>query len=878
IEENLAPGTSISIIDTALNQVVFSAGDGKKNLSLDAQSIISMLEKKGDKIKYDIQLSSGDGLNSMAAIGVYPNWNWVVVSYIVKDQLYKYIYEAMTFSVALAGLFLFFIFIGIYQLSNNLSRAIVTLQKGAERLSKNDFDREIDIRGDSEFSNLASSFNTMGKEISETQSRLRASILEEQRANQALRISQQRQSMALLGADLGLWDYDLRSGCMIYDQRWSDIIGLSPDEVPQHIENWRSLLHPEDAFKVYAALEAHVRGGSANYEEEFRMLHKDGHWVWIQARGRVVERDIDNSPIRITGTHMDISVRKQNETNLHLAASVFEHSHEGILIAGVDGCIIDVNDACTDITGYSRTYLLGRNQQIFRSKDKLADNTAEISNALRLESYWNGEIWYQHRGGENYLVTQATSAVADKNGVVQHYVSLFSDITELKKHQQELEHLAHFDVLTDLPNRTLLSDFLQRSMAQEQRGESNLAVIYLDLDGFKVINDRHGHKVGDQLLVALAACMKKTLREGDLLARIGGDEFVAVLVDLDDINSSEPIVSRLLEAAASWTVIDGLVIRVSASLGVSFYPQVQQVDAEQVLRQADQAMYQAKISGKNCYHFFDSELDRSIRRHHEDLERILIAIEQREFVLLYQPKVNMRTGQMVGAEALIRWQHPEKGLLPPESFLPVVENNTLAMISIGELITNLALTHMEKWQANGLDISVSVNIHALQLQHVNFVDRLRTILATHPLIPPSRLEIEILETTALDDITQTTKVINDCKEMGVSFALDDFGTGYSSLTYLRCLDVQYIKIDQSFVSDMLENSDDLAIVTGVIGLAAALKHEVIAEGVETVAHGAKLLQLGCELAQGYGIAKPMEPDQLPNWYDNWRPDPNWSTQ
>lgn len=882
IAKNVAPGTSISIIDEERNQVVFSAGGGEQGLSLDVQRIHSMLGQNGDQTKYDVRSSSGELLSSMAAIGVYPNWNWVIVSYIDKDQLFRYTYEAMIFSLALAGAFLFFIFIGVYQLSNGLSRAIVALQKGAKRLSQNDFNVQIDLKGDNEFTSLAGSFNVMAQEIKETQDQLRASIIEEQRVNQELIVSERRQTMALLGADLGLWDYDLRSGTVVYDARCCAIIGRSQNEVPQSLEGWRSLLHPKDAPAVNAALEAHLRGNSAYYETEFRMRHRDGHWVWILAKASVVERDIESMPLRMTGTHMDISDRKQAETSLHLAASVFKHAHEGILITGLEGNIIDVNDAFTRITGYSRDDALGQNQRILRpdndSADNSADNSAEIALALQYQGYWYGEICYRRQSGENYTVTQATSAVPDESGVAVHYVSLFSDITSLKEHQKQLEHLAHFDILTDLPNRAQLSEFLQHSMAQEQRREKNLAVIYLDLDGFKPINDRHGHKVGDQLLIILAASMRQTLRKGDLLARIGGDEFVAVLVDLDVVDSSEGTISRLLDAAAEIKQVGELQLQVSASLGVSFYPQEQEVDADQLLRQADQAMYQAKLAGKGRYHIFDAELDSSIRTQHENLERIFVALKQREFILFYQPKVNMRTGQVIGAEALIRWQHPEKGLLDPDSFLPVIEHHTQAMVSIGEWVMETALTQIEQWQVAGLDISVSVNIGALQLQQINFADRLRTILAAHPQVSPSHLEMEILETSALEDVVRIDKVINECKQLGVTFTLDDFGTGYSSLTYLRRLNARLIKIDQSFVRDMLENPDDLSIVEGVISLAEAFKREVIAEGVETVAHGAMLLHLGCELAQGYGIAKPMRSELFPEWCAHWRPDPSWSAK
>jgi diguanylate cyclase (GGDEF)-like protein len=401
-----------------------------------------------------------------------------------------------------------------------------------------------------------------------------------------------------------------------------------------------------------------------------------------------------------------------------------------------------------------------------------------------------------------------------------------------------------------------------------------LAVAYLDLDGFKAINDSFGHDAGDQLLMAVSARMRDTLRDGDTLARIGGDEFVAVLVDLSDVGACVPLLTRLLAAASQTLQVGEHKLQVSASLGVTFYPQSDDVEAEQLLRQADQAMYQAKTAGKNRFHIFDAEQDRSARGHHESLEHIRRALVQQEFVLFYQPKVNMRTGQVIGAEALIRWQHPQQGLLAPGMFLPVIENHPLA-VDIGEWVLHTALTQMELWHSQGLDLPVSVNVGARQLQQPDFVSRLAEILAQHPQVRPSCLELEVLETSALGDIAGVSQVIETCRAMGVMFALDDFGTGYSSLTYLKRLPVTLLKIDQSFVRDMLADPDDLAILQGVIGLAQAFHRQVIAEGVETRAHGARLLELGCELAQGYGIARPMPAVSMPQWVGNWHTQAVW---
>jgi EAL domain-containing protein (putative c-di-GMP-specific phosphodiesterase class I) len=331
----------------------------------------------------------------------------------------------------------------------------------------------------------------------------------------------------------------------------------------------------------------------------------------------------------------------------------------------------------------------------------------------------------------------------------------------------------------------------------------------------------------------------------------------------------------LLSTAAQLVVINEVALQVSASIGVTFYPQSQEVEADQLLRQADQSMYQAKLAGKNRYNIFDAQEDSGIRSFHESIERIRQGLANGEFVMHYQPKVNMLTGTVIGAEALVRWQHPQSGLLAPGLFLPAIDNHPLA-VEVGEWVIDTTLTQMEAWQAQGIALSVSVNVGARQIQQPDFVVRLRKILEAHPRVNPTCLEIEILETSALEDLERVSQVIEDCRALGVTFAMDDFGTGYSSLTYLRRLRVNLLKIDQSFVRDMLDDVEDLTILQGVIGLAKSFRRSAIAEGVESVAHGKLLLQLGCELAQGYGIARPMPASELPDWLTHWKPDASWS--
>ncbi|MGD1106992.1 MAG: EAL domain-containing protein, partial [Terracidiphilus sp.] len=347
-----------------------------------------------------------------------------------------------------------------------------------------------------------------------------------------------------------------------------------------------------------------------------------------------------------------------------------------------------------------------------------------------------------------------------------------------------------------------------------------------------------------------------------------------VILDLDGNKACMPTLNRLLAAASEEAQIGETMLRVSASAGVTLYPQLEDVDADVLLRQAGQAMYQAKLAGRNCFSMFDPGQDLIVRDRHENIEHIRQALAARQFVLFYQPKVNMRTGKVVGAEALIRWQHPERGLLPPGMFLPVIEDHPLA-VELGEWVMETALAQMESWQAEDFHLPVSVNVSAIELQQPDFADRLRVRLAAHQQVKPSDLELEVVETSAMQDVVRTSQVLAACREIGVSIGLDDFGTGYSSLTYLKRLPANVLKIDQSFVRDMLEEPENLTILEGVLGLAAAFNRQVIAEGVETAEHGLMLLQMGCDLAQGYGIAGSMPAHEFRSWAAVWRPDPHW---
>ncbi|MCU7940577.1 MAG: EAL domain-containing protein [gamma proteobacterium symbiont of Bathyaustriella thionipta] len=630
------------------------------------------------------------------------------------------------------------------------------------------------------------------------------------------------------------------------------------------------ILDTDSSEKVMAALkEADAHGYSSG--QIINLKTPEGN-LWFELSTSLKDRNV--SPHQFIMLSRDITQRIKNEERLKLAASVFAHASEGILITDIKGNIVEVNSAFTEITGYSRAEVLGKNPSLLNSGRQDPEFYTNMWHKITTEGYWTGEIWNKNKNCDLYIEQLTISTVQNKDDETQHYLALFTDITKQKQHQQQLEYIAHYDALTNLPNRLLLTDRIHQALIQAQRRQCYVAIAFLDLDGFKSVNDNHGHSVGDQLLATLSSRMQHVLREGDTIARLGGDEFVVVLNDLAMIEDSIPWLTRLLSVTAEAVNINQLKLHISASIGVTFYPQDEDAGEDKLLRQADQAMYQAKLKGKNRYHLFDAVEDRNVRGYHEDIKLISAALKNNEFVLFYQPKVNMRSGTVIGAEALIRWQHPEQGLLPPNHFLPIIENHLLS-VELGEWVIDKTLCQMEEWHRMGLDIEVSINISAIQLQQANFTSRLFDRLADSPEVKPDNLLLEILETSALEDIFHVSQAIQSCSQKGIKFALDDFGTGYSSLTYLKRLPVTQLKIDQTFVLDMLDDPENLAILEGILSLAKAFNHQIIAEGVETIEHGEMLLHLGAELAQGYAIAHPLPAADLPDWIQTWKPDPLW---
>ncbi len=652
---------------------------------------------------------------------------------------------------------------------------------------------------------------------------------------------------------------------------FAKILGRSIEQLKSL--NYSQFIHPDDIRENQDKMTKMNNGEITGYKMHIRYLQPDNtaRWINMTIAPMLIE---ENREIRCLCMAEDITEIKEAEDRLKLSSKVFNDTNEGITITDKNGNIMNVNPAFSRITGYSLEEVIGKNPRILSSGKQNPDFYAQMWQTINEQGHWQGEVWNRSKEGSLYAELLSISPITSESGQVTHYVGIFTDITHIKKQQETLEKIAHYDALTQLPNRILLIDRFTQAIAHTKREKNQLAVCFLDLDNFKPINDLYGHKTGDQLLIEVAKRIKALIRNEDTVSRQGGDEFVLLLRDIQSFPHCEEMLTRIIKSLSKPYLIDGQPLSVSASIGVSLYPS-DNSDLDTLMRHADQAMYHAKTSGRNRYYLFNTEQEQIKTQKSHQLKEIEQALIKGELCLYYQPKVNMASGEIFGAEALIRWNHPEKGLIPPIQFLPVIEQNQLE-IEIGNWVIKQALNQLNEWQKQGIRLEVSVNISSYHLQHPSFISDLEASLALYPGVFSKNLQLEILESSALSDLHAITGIIKTCiHALGVNIALDDFGTGYSSLTHLRNLPVQTIKIDQTFVRDMLDDPSDYTIIDGVIGLADSFGRAVIAEGVETTEHGQMLIIMGCLNAQGYGIAKPMPADEISNWVKTYKPNQQW---
>ena len=603
----------------------------------------------------------------------------------------------------------------------------------------------------------------------------------------------------------------------------------------------------EDSIHYDAFLEHGGRG------MEVRRRKKSGEVFWASLSLSLM-RDHDGQPTGLIGYLADITERLEVEEKLRLHARIVEDSDQGIIVTDAEEFIVSVNAAFSRITGYAREEAIGQTPDLLRSGIHDEDFRQQVQAAMHGNGPWQGELWGRRKNGELYPQWAAISAIRNLRGEVTHALSIFSDISERKRNEERIHQLANYDTLTGLPNRTLLSRLVDQSLTEALRKGSNGALLFINLNRFKPVNETLGHDIGDELLRQVGQRFRQSLRDEDVVARIGGDEFVIALFDVAKRDLAAIVAQKLLGALEAPFLISGHDLRISASIGIAVYPE-DASDTLSLLRFADFAMNRAKQEGDDGYMFYSDEMNqKAMERLHVE-SGLRRALAQDQLLLYFQPKVSMKNGSIVGAEALIRWQHPEEGLVPPVRFIPVAEETDL-ILDIGSWVLESACAHIQSWRQAGLKIvPIAVNLSARQF-NPGLPQQVGAVLGRYG-IEPGDLELEITESMLMHGAESVIGVMNELVSLGVTLSLDDFGTGFSSLSYLKRFPISTLKIDRSFVIGIPGDSNDCAIVSAVVGMAHQLQHKVVAEGVEQRDQLNFLKSLGCDQLQGYLFSRPL---------------------
>ncbi|MBA6046640.1 MULTISPECIES: phosphodiesterase DibA [Pseudomonas] len=585
---------------------------------------------------------------------------------------------------------------------------------------------------------------------------------------------------------------------------------------------------------------------------------------WLQARGYVW---VSLSALviywigrRFARAHALQQPLKENRERLRQAAAVFDCTREGVLVTDTQGLIVHVNRAFMEITGYQCEDVMGQRPSLFKSGRHSAHFYQQMFQALESTGEWSGEIWNRRKSGEVYPQWQTIRVIHDDQGQVSHYVAVFSDISAMKNSEHELAHLAHHDPLTDLPNRLLFTDRAEQALASAQVHKRGCALLLMDLDHFKIINDSLGHNVGDQLLKLVAERLSGLFGPGVTLARLGGDEFAVLAESCPQVVQAAALAQRMLNAMKDPFIFDGNQLFISASIGISLFPS-DALSAEQLLRNADSALFKAKSAGREGYALYTEELTAHAQHRVEIAGELRRALDQHELRVYYQPVHDLHDSRLVGVEALVRWQHPERGLVPPGEFIPIAERTGL-IAEIDAWVMDQACRQMCQWLADGVPLSfIAINVSSRLFARRELYEQVAQVLHATGL-DPAFLELEVTESAVMDDPEVALEQLHRLRELGLRLAIDDFGTGYSSLLRLKRLPVQKLKIDQGFVAGLPWDEDDAAIVRVVIALAKSMGMQVHAEGIEQVEQARFLLDQECDMGQGYWFGRPMPADEI----------------
>lgn len=691
--------------------------------------------------------------------------------------------------------------------------------------------------------------------------------IHQQRSLEALRQSEQRHRMALEGANAGAWEWN-----PLGQSRWSDqqyhLLGLDPQTDDASHECWMAVVHAADRPWVDAEIRhAYSSGGALAIE--YRVIKPDGEARWVSTIGRP-RLGADGEINGLAGIMLDINARKQAEDRLRLSAAVIDSTHDGVVVTDLDANIIAVNKSYSEITGYAESDLLGKNPRMLQSGRHDPEFYQAMWTDLVGKGHWQGEIWSRRRGGEVYPEWLTISAVRDEVGRPQNYVGVVTDITRLKQTEAELAKLAHFDPLTGLPNRLLAQSRLEFAIERSEFDGRRLALLFIDMDRFKNVNDSLGHQVGDELLCAIGERFRKAAKLSDTIARLGGDEFLAIIEDVGTALSAGGVARDMLNCLAEpFHLPSGHEVFANASIGISLFPE-DGTTATDLVRCADAALYGAKDLGRNAFHFYTPSLVDAASDRLELEGQLRHALVRGEFVVYYQPLLDCQTGQMIGVEALVRWQPPGQPMVLPGRFIALAEETGL-IGALGDWVMETACRQVQRWRrTNAPDLRLSVNLSARQLRQPEFPDWLTRVLSDTGL-DPDALELEVTESMLMEQGNMVLGTLHALRSLGVRVAIDDFGTGYSSLAYLKRLPLDTLKIDRSFVADIPAHEGGAEIASAIIGLGHNLHLDVLAEGVENVDQLNFLRAHGCDFFQGFLISEALCADELASRFLNNQP-------
>jgi diguanylate cyclase (GGDEF)-like protein/PAS domain S-box-containing protein len=637
-------------------------------------------------------------------------------------------------------------------------------------------------------------------------------------------------------------------------QRAEDLVGRPMHSVIHH-SHADGRPYPREDCQIYRA---YLRDEAIHRDDEV-FWHRDGHPIPVEYWSYPMHRD--GQVVGAVATFFDISERKRAEEKLRQAAMVFESTRDGVMITDLEARILAVNRAFTSITGYAEEEVRGKNPNMLHSGRQDQAFYQDMWTHFLHAGYWQGEVWNRRKNGEVYPQWITLSRVSDQQGVPTHYVGVFTDLSQIKRNEEQLDRLAHYDPLTDLPNRSLLKLRLDHALERANRHGQRVGVLYIDLDHFKAVNDSLGHETGDDLLLSVVSRFKGRIREEDTLGRLGGDGFLLLLEPIAEAQEAAEVARDLLDLLAlPFTCSGGREVFLGTSIGISIYPDDGGSFSE-LLRGAETALSQAKEQGRNRLCFYTDGMNADALAMLELETALRRSLERDELVLHYQPKVDLQNGHICGVEALLRWRRDDSGLVPPASFIPLAEKSGL-IVSIGAWVIDAACRQIRAWCDAGIpEVRVAVNVSACQFRMGDLEETVARALERHQ-VPPQQLELELTESMLMEDPEAAARLLDRLKRIGVKLSLDDFGTGYSSFAYLSRFPIDALKIDQSFVRGIVTEPDAASIVSAVIGLARRLRLQVVAEGVESEAQLGYLRKQGCEMMQGYYFSEPVPAEEV----------------